>query len=67
MHDKSHVIMIIITILNTKLEISKITVSKKIQSNLLRAEALDHYRPTARTFSTGQFVHLALYSYDNIN
>jgi len=39
MHDKSHVIIIIITILNKKLEISKIAV-KKIRSNLQRAEAL---------------------------
>jgi len=39
MHDKSHVIIIIITILNNKLEISKITV-KKIRSNLQWAESL---------------------------
>jgi len=63
MHDKSHVIIIIITILNKKLEMSKIAVKKS--DRICSGPKRYHYRPAARAFSRGQFVHLALYSDDN--
>ena len=63
MHDKSQVIIIIITILNKNIEISKITVNKFVSFCI--GPKRYHYRPAARAFSRGQFVHLALYSDDN--
>jgi len=63
MQHKSHVIIMIITILNKKLEISKIAVKKSNQ--ICSGRKRYYYRPAARTFSRGQFVHLTLYNGDD--
>jgi len=49
MHDKSHVIIIIITILNNKLEISKIAVKKS--DRICSGPKRYHYRPAALPWS----------------